>query len=135
METTKYLQIAEVIEIHIQFLGRTGVQSQGIRDPDLLESAIARPQMAAYYESADIIRQATLLAVGISQTQPFVDGNKRTAFAVSQTFLRMNGVKTIGDGLDFAKQLEAVAERTGSLSDATDEFENWLRKHVTELDR
>lgn len=130
-----YLEVAEVIEIHHQFMEHTGVRSQGIRAQNELESALARPQMAAYYEKADIIRQATVLAIGISQNQPFVDGNKRTAFAVADAFMRMNGSKADGDGVEFAKQLEAVAERTGSLDDATDNFEKWLRSHTVELNR
>lgn len=135
MEEISYIEVAEAIEIHLQFMEHTGVRSQGIRAQNELESALARPQMAAYYEGADIIRQATVLAIGISQNQPFVDGNKRTAFAVTDAFLRLNGYRPVGDGVEFAKQLEAVAERTGSLDDATDEFERWLRTHTTELKR
>lgn len=135
MEETVYLEVAEVIEIHRQFLEWTGVRSQGIRSQNELESALARPQMAAYYESADVIRQATLLAIGISQNQPFVDGNKRTAFAVADIFLDFNGVRYEGDPIDFAKQLEAVAERTGTLDEATDRFERWLRENTRQIKR
>jgi len=130
-----YLEVAEVIEIHLEFKERTGVRSQGIRAQNELESALALPQMAAHYEKADVIRQATYLAIGISRNQPFVDGNKRTAFAVTDAFLRLNGYRAVGDGVEFAKQLEAVAERTGSLEDATDEFERWLSEHTIELKR
>lgn len=125
-----YLEIAEVIEIHQQFMEWTGVLSQGIRAQNELESALARPQMASFYENADVIRQATVLAVGISQNQPFVDGNKRTAFAVADIFLDFNGFRYEGDPIEFAKQLEAVAERSGSLDEATDTFERWLREHT-----
>jgi death-on-curing protein len=125
-----YLDVAEVIGIHVQFMERTGYRSQGIRAQNELESALARPQMAAYSEGADVIRQATLLAIGISQNQPFVDGNKRTAFATADAFLRLNGFNVHGNGLDFARQLEAVAERSDSLDDATDRFEAWLRANT-----
>ena len=81
-----YLEVAEVIEIHLEFKERTGVRSQGIRAQNELESALALPQMAAHYEKADVIRQATYLAIGISRNQPFVDGNKRTAFAATDAF-------------------------------------------------
>lgn len=130
---TIYLEVAEVVELHYRVMERTGVASQGIRAQLELESALARPQMAAFYENADIVRQATVLAIGISQNQPFVDGNKRTAYAVSDSFLRANGRPYDGDPIDFAKQLEAVAERTGSLDDATDTFERWLRQHTVDL--
>lgn len=128
-----YLEIAEVIEIHQQFMEWTGTRSQGIRAQDELESALARPQMAAFYEHADVIRQATVLAIGISQNQPFVDGNKRTAFAVTDIFLDLNGLRYEDDPIAFARQLEAVAERSGSLDDATDTFERWLRDNTVEL--
>ena len=86
--------------------------------------------MAAYYEGADIVRQATLLAIGISQAQAFVDGNKRTAYASLDTFLRLNDVAFAGRPLDLAHQLEAVASRDDSLDAATDRFETWLRERV-----
>lgn len=128
-----YLEVAEVIEIHHQFMEHTGTRSQGIRAQNELESAIARSQMAAFYDNADIIRQASVLAIGISQNQPFVDGNKRTALAVTDAFLRLNGYRVGGSGVEFAKQLEAVAERSGSLDEATDRFEQWLREHTREV--
>lgn len=130
-----YLEVAEVIELHHRVMERTGVGSQGIRSQNELESALAKPQMAAHYADADIVRQATVLAVGISQNQPFVDGNKRTAYAVSDSFLRANGQPYEGDPIEFAKQLEAVAERTGSLDEATDAFEQWLRENTIVLQR
>jgi death on curing protein len=89
-----------------------------------------RPQMLAYYEQADIIRQAAVLAVGISQAQAFVDGNKRTAYVAMDAFLRLNGLAYVGRPLDLAKQLEAVAERVDDLASATDRFEAWLRSNV-----
>jgi death-on-curing protein len=88
--------------------------------------------MASYYEQADFVRQAVLLAVGISQAQAFVDGNKRTAFAVMEVFLDLNGLEYSGDPLELARQLEAVAERGDSLDAATDRFEAWLRERVSQ---
>jgi death-on-curing protein len=103
---------------------------EGIRDENALESAVTRPRMAAYYEGADIIRQATLLSIGISQAPAFVDGNKRTAYAALDTFLRLNDLAFAGRQLELAHQLEAVASRDDSLDAATDRFELWLRGRV-----
>ena len=89
-----------------------------------------RPQMAAYYEGADIVRQAALLGVGISQAQAFLDGNKRTAYLALNTFLRMNGLTYIGDRLALARQFEQFAERSNEPDEAIDAFEAWLRQHV-----
>jgi death-on-curing protein len=89
-----------------------------------------RPQMAAYYEGADIVRQAALLGVGISQAQAFLDGNKRTVYLALNTFLRMNGLTYIGDRLALARQFEQFADRSNEPDAAIDAFEVWLRQHV-----
>ena len=56
----------------------------------MLESALARPRHAAFYEDADLAAQATLVW-GLTENQPFIDGNRRTALVVGLTFLRVNG--------------------------------------------
>jgi len=112
---------------------KTGYSPAPLRDEPGLESAVMRPQMVAYYEGADLLRQCALLAVGIAQAQSFLDGNKRTAYAAADVFLRLNGFEFQGDPLDLARQLEAVAERQGGLADATDRFEAWLRDHIGPL--
>ena len=61
----------------------------GVRDFGLLESALFRPQTGYY---ADLIEEASALWESLSQNHPFVDGNKRTAFAATYTFLAINGV-------------------------------------------
>jgi death-on-curing protein len=89
-----------------------------------------RPQMAAYYEGADMIKQAALLGVGISQAQAFLDGNKRTAYLALNTFLRINGLTYSGDRLELAKQFEQFAERSSEPEAAIAAFEAWLRPYV-----
>lgn len=113
---------------------RTGFAPAPLRGEGALESATMRPQMAAHYEQADLIRQAALLAVGISQAQAFLDGNKRTAFISCRIFMLRNGL-TLTDPLGFAKQLELVAERSERLDEATADFEEWLRQSVTDWKR
>jgi death-on-curing protein len=119
-----------VIALHEAMMLKFGLPSTGLRTEGGLESAIMRPRMAATYEDADLVRQAALLATGISQAQAFVDGNKRTAFAAMDVFLRINGLAYAGDPIELARQLELVAERTDSLAGATDRFETWLRERV-----
>jgi len=111
---------------------RTGFLPAPLRDEGLLESAITRPQMAAFYEQADLIRQATLMAVGISQAQAFLDGNKRTAFAALEVFLGVNGKTIRGDARGVIDQLEAVANHRGKLTKTTAHFEKWLRSQVND---
>jgi death-on-curing protein len=128
----EYLGLADVIAIHRHVMTRLGSNPAQFRagGEGLLESAVMRPQMAAHYEEADLIRQAALLAVGVSQSQAFLDGNKRTAFGALRAFLELNGDTFTADSLDVARQLEAVAERSDSLDAATTRFENWLRANT-----
>ncbi len=125
-----YLSLADVLVLHQAIMEKFGIESAQLRDEGILESAVMRPRMIAYYSGADIIRQATQLAVGISQLQPFLDGNKRIAFLACDVFLRLNGLAFIGDPLELAIRLVAVVERRGDLEEATNEFEEWLRKHI-----
>lgn len=129
---TEYLTVADIIETHAQVMEYLGSAPEPLRSLDLLESAAIKPQAAAYYADADIAEQAALLAVGISQNQPFLDGNKRTAYAAMRMFLTINGFRIDAPSLDIARQLEAVAEREGSLEEATLQFAAWLRDRTVE---
>lgn len=68
---------------------------EGVRDPGLLESALARPKNLFAYAERDlsIARLAAAYATGIVANHPFVDGNKRAAFIVALTFLKLNGLE------------------------------------------
>jgi death on curing protein len=67
---------------------------EGVRDPGLLESALARPRNAFAYaeEPPSLARLAAAYAKGIIANHPFVDGNKRAALIASFTFLHLNGL-------------------------------------------
>ena len=90
---TDYLLLAEVLAIHDDQIERYG-GSPGIRDPGLLEAALFRPQTGYY---ADLIEEAAALWESLAQNHPFIDGNKRTAFAVTYTFLAINGARLTAD--------------------------------------
>lgn len=127
---TEYLGVGDVIALHDEILHRLGAPYAALRDEGSLESAIMRPRMAGHYEDAGLLRQAALLAIGISQAQAFVDGNKRTAYAATETFLLLNGTALTGDPIELAQELEAVAMRKDDLEAATGRFEAWLQAHV-----
>ena len=78
---------------------RMGAPPCPLLHPGKLESAINRPRWAAHYEGANLVRQAVLLAVGISQAQAFEEGNKRAGFASADAFLRLNGSAFVGDSI------------------------------------
>lgn len=130
-DSVRYLGLDDALQLHREVMLKTGSSPQPLRAPELLESALNRPQMAAYYEQADLIRQASLLAIGVAEAQAFLEGNKRTSFACLDVFLRLNGHSYNDDPLELAKQLEAVGSRVDSLDVATDRFEEWLRKRVS----
>ncbi len=128
--TVIYLTVPEVIEIHVQTMESMDTNPAPLRSEDLLQSAVMRPQSVAYYGGADLVEQAANLATGISQNQPFLDGNKRTAYAAMITFLDINGLGIRADSTEIARQFIAVGERDGTLEDATSAFATWLRERV-----
>jgi len=127
---TDYLDLADALALHAAVMESTGAGPAALRNEALLEAALMRPQMAAYYDQAGLIRQFALLALGVAQAQAFIDGNKRTAFACADAFLRLNGLAYAGDPVELGQQLEAVAQREGSVEEATERFEAWLREHT-----
>jgi death on curing protein len=130
MAQLRYPTLAEVTAIHERVLRGLGEVPRPLRDEGLLESALTRPQMAAFYERADVVRQATLLGTGISQAQAFLDGNKRTAFQTLDAFLWVNGWEYVGEPLALAQKLEQRAEHSREPDRAIDAFGAWLRERV-----
>ena len=88
---TQYLTTADALFFHQQLIERYG-GSSGVRDAGALESALHRPQ-TGYYDT--LIHEAAALLESLVQNHPFVDGNKRVAFAVVDVFLRINGYTII----------------------------------------
>ncbi len=86
-----WLTIAHIKDIHLEQLAMFG-GGDGIRDEGLLESAIMRPQNQWHYGAKDLAALAADYAFGISKNHPFIDGNKRVAFAAMMVFLRINGI-------------------------------------------
>lgn len=131
MPEIRYLSVLDVLALHSFVMDKTGEQPAPLRDRAALESALARPSGGAHYSGADLVEQCAILMVGISHAQAFVDGNKRTAFIAADVFLRANGCLYAGEPVALARQLEAVAVRSGWLEEATGRFAEWLRNWVT----
>ncbi len=120
---TDYLTLAETLAIHDDQIERyTG--SCGVRDHGLLEAALYRPQTGYY---ADLIEEAAALWESLAQNHAYIDGNKRTAFAATYTFLAINGTRITADA-------EAAYGFIAGLYGANEfTFENlvaWLRENV-----
>ena len=122
-----WIEEREALALHDRLLGLDG-GAVGVHDPDLLKSALARPQQIyAYGDKPDIIDMAAAYTVGIIRNHPFVDGNKRTGFIVGVLFLEMNGYR-------FTAPEEGSAEAVLSLAAGTlDEtgFSAWMRGNVS----
>lgn len=99
---------------------------EGIRELALLESAMARPQNLAIYGEPDISDLAASYAYGIARNHPFVDGNKRTAAVVSETFLVLNGSVLLATDAELVVAFIALA--AGDLTE--DELTAWFREHL-----
>jgi death-on-curing protein len=120
---TDYLTVGEVLAMHSDQIERYG-GSHGVRDPGLLEAALYRPQTGYY---ADLIEEAAALWESLSQNHAFIDGNKRTAFAATYTFLAINGARLSADA---RQTYDFVASLYEANQFSFDKLVPWLREQV-----
>jgi death-on-curing protein len=122
----RWVQIDRVIAIHRRQIAEHG-GDDGVRDMGLLESALARPQnIEAYEPDADMARLAASYGFGIIKNHPFIDGNKRTGYVVTELFLVKNGYQLKAEPAD--KYLTFLSLAEGNLSE--DELAVWLRQRI-----
>jgi death-on-curing protein len=99
----------------------------GVRDDDLLESALTRPrQRFAYDPACDLASMAASYAYGLARTHPYADGNKRIAFVVMAVFLGLNGLDFVADEEDVVATMTALA--AGELEE--EPLAVWVRSRV-----
>ncbi len=109
---------------HLEQLAEHG-GGQGVRDARLLDGAMARAQNLAAYGEPDAAALAAAYAFGIARNHPFVDGNKRTAAVVAETFLVLNGYALNATDAELVVAVLALA--AGELSE--EELADWFRGH------
>jgi death on curing protein len=126
---TVWLSRQLILAIHDEQLAEHG-GATGIRDEGLLESALARPLNRAGYGDPDTAELAALYAIAVARNHPFVDGNKRTAFAALFMFLGLNGMQFEPPEVDATIAMLRLA--AGDIPD--DEFTNWVRGHAHDPD-
>jgi death on curing protein len=109
-EDCVHLTVEIVREIHAEAIERFG-GSKGVRDENLLASAVLTPQSSFGGKSpyADIVEIAAAYLFYLCGNHPFIDGNKRTAMMAAIVFLRSNGVKPAEDSDEWEKFLLDVA--------------------------
>lgn len=124
----RYLTLIEVLELHRRILKQSG-GALGIRDIGLLESAIAQPRMTFSGEDLypGLLEKAVALGFSIIMNHPFVDGNKRTGHAATETFLILNGME-INASVNEQERL-VLAITSGKLG--REAFLEWLQQNTT----
>jgi death on curing protein len=120
---SEFLTLAEVLAIHRDQIERYG-GSDGVRDPGQLEAALFRPQ-TGYYSGC--VEEAAALWESLAQNHPFVDGNKRTAFAATYTFLAINGIRITANAETI---YDFIAGLYQANSFAFDQILTWLRTNT-----
>ena len=121
----RWIDRAVLIAIHDMQLAEHG-GGTGLRDGNLLESALAKPENPAAYGDPDVAALAAAYGYGISRNQAFIDGNKRTALVAAELFLQLNGWRLEVDDADCVLTMLAVA--TGDITEEA--FASWLRLHA-----
>lgn len=124
---SKWIWVADAVAlaIHREQIAEHG-GGDGVRDSGLFESAMARPQNLAAYGDPVAADIAASYAFGIARNHPFVDGNKRTAAAVSETFLVLNGHVLAATDAEVVVTFLALA--SGELTEH--ELADWFRERV-----
>lgn len=113
------------VTAHAEQLAEHG-GGEGVRDLGALESAMARPVNLSLYGDPDAAQLAAGYAFGIARNHPFVDGNKRTAAVVSETFLVINGCALAASDAELVVAFVELA--AGELSE--DEMAEWFREFI-----
>ena len=121
-----WIDLPEVLAIHARQLDEHGGAS-GLRDLDLLESALARPRQRHAYGDPEAFDLAAAYTAAIINNHPFVDGNKRTGFVVGVLFLELNSPTFTASEADATQAVLDLA--AGKINE--DQFAICLRTNST----
>ncbi len=112
----------ECLALHDMMLTHYGGVA-GLRDENLLESALVRPQQLFHYGKPTMTDLAASYATGIVKNHPFLDGNKRTGFMLGAGFLERNGFEFQATEAEAVVRTLALA--AGEMSES--EYAKWLK--------
>lgn len=126
----KILTPEQILVLHEEMIRKYG-GSSGIRDRNMFLSAIYRPfaTFGGRDLYPDIYFKAGALIQAVIKDHPFIDGNKRTAFAVTFVFLRKNGIDLEIKKSDGVKFMVDVANKNLSV----EEISNWIKRHSEKI--
>ena len=113
-------------EMHAELIREHG-GSHGVRDANLIESALARPINKWVYGEEDIAGLAAAYGYGLARNHGYVDGNKRIAFMAMFVFLYQNGFFLDAPNSEVISVMLEVTE--GNLSE--EELSEWLRAKLS----
>lgn len=123
--TWRWIDRRALLLLHAESLAEHG-GAEGLRDPALLDSALARPENLAAYGQPDFADLAASYGLGLAKNHPFMDGNKRAAFLAVGLFLYLNGYRLLAGQAEAALAMLAAAG-----SEITEpELASWIRDHA-----
>lgn len=124
-----WIWIAECVAllVHNEQLAEHG-GGEGLRDAGALESAMMRPRNLIEYGSPDAAALTAAYAFGIARNHPFVDGNKRAAAVISESFLITNGYILMASDEELVASIQSLA--SGELTE--EQLAAWLRERIIE---
>jgi len=122
---TVWLSRELILAIHDEQITAHG-GAAGVRDPGLLDSALARPLNRAGYGDPDIGELAAVYAMALIANHPFIDGNKRTGYVALEVFLALNGLRFPVTDADAV--ITTLRMAAGDIAD--DAFIAWVRGHA-----
>jgi len=127
---TRFIPNRIVSTIHSDLLQRYGGRP-GLRDPGLLDSALAQPKITVggKFVHKTLFDKAAAYGFYVCKNHPFVDGNKRVAFVLMDIFLQKNGWEVTSNEEEAYSMMISLA--SGKLSKA--QLSKWLKKHSSRL--
>ncbi|RZI74489.1 MAG: type II toxin-antitoxin system death-on-curing family toxin [Pseudomonas sp.] len=121
-----WIEVELALAIHDRQLAEHG-GPVGVRDPSILESALARARNQWAYGETDLCALAAAYAYGVARNHPFADGNKRTAWVLARLFLALNEAQIAFAADEAIRMVLALA--SGSLAEA--DVAEWFRVRLS----
>ncbi len=122
MKEPYWLTREECLALHDMMLSHYGGIA-GVRDENMLESALAKPRQRFHYATATMAELGAAYAAGIVKNHPFLDGNKRTGFMMGAGFLERNGFEFVATETEAV--LRTLALAAGEMTEA--DYAAWLK--------
>ena len=123
-----WVPLDAVLAIHDEQISEHG-GIRGLRDLAVIASALAKPRNVVAYGKPDAAALAAAYAIGLCNSHGFLDGNKRTAYVVAETFLDLNGCAMKATDEEIVNTMLAVA--SGVMSEAR--LAEWFRSFIAQL--